>query len=287
MSVKKLTTAQKLAINYYKAKINFINSISTRWAASEALDIFTKPYPEKKKPDPLIWAKSSALLLNTSYGKVVGYCWKPATSTGKKLLIVHGFAGNSRSFDRYIKPALEKGYEVYAYDAPAHGKSQGKRLNASTYVDVLQTIIEHHGPFDGYLAHSFGGLSLMIALHQVSYTNHPKIVLVAPATESTSAADSFFHILKLPQRLKPAFEKRIKDVIGVPLQWYSISRILQDVKGDILWLHDQDDHTTPIKDVYPLMNQRPLHVHFHFTKGLGHSRIYKDTKVKQLIIDFL
>jgi len=287
MPLKKFTAAQKLAISYYRAKLNFINTISSRWAANEALDIFTKPYPVRTKADPPVWSLAIPLELNTSFGKVVGYTWKATKSNGKKLLIVHGFGGNSRAFDRYIKPALEKGHDVYAYDAPAHGKSPGKRLNASTYVNMLQQIIEQHGSFDGYIAHSLGGLSLMIALHQITYHNHPKIVLIAPATESTSAAEIFFGMLQLPKNLMPAFEKKVKDTIGVPLQWYSISRILHDVKGDILWLHDQDDHTTPIKDVYPLMNQQPLHAHFHFTKGLGHSRIYKDTKIKQLIIDFL
>ena len=283
----KLTITQKLAVNYYRAKINFINTLSTGWAAREALDIFTKPYPGKAKADPVIWSAAMHLTLATDYGNVIGYHWKSPNPTGKKLLIVHGFGGNSRAFDRYIKPSLVKGYDVYAYDAPAHGKSQGKRLNPAAYVHVIQLIIEQHGFFDGYLAHSLGGLSLMIALHQVKYDNHPKIVLLAPATETTSAAEIFFGMLRLPSSIKTAFEKKVKELVGVPLQWYSISRILHDVKGDILWLHDEDDHTTPIKDVYPLMQQKPLHVHFHFTKGLGHSRIYKDMKVKQLIIDFL
>jgi pimeloyl-ACP methyl ester carboxylesterase len=287
MAPTKITTAQKLAINYYRAKLNFINSISTRWAANEAVDLFTKPYPVRKKQDPPIWTKSIELVLETEFGKVIGYNWKAHKPTGKKFLIVHGFAGNSRSFERYIKPALAKGYDVYAFDAPAHGKSEGRRLNAATYVNMLQTIIDRYGSFDAYMAHSLGGLSLMLALHQVSYHNNPKIVLIAPATESTTAAEIFYKFLQLPARLRAAFEKKIKETVGVPLQWYSISRILHDIKGDILWLHDEDDHTTPIKDVYPLMNQQPLHVHFHFTKGLGHSRIYKDMKVKQLIVDFL
>lgn len=287
MSLKRLTAAQKLAVSYYRAKLNFINSISTRWAANEAVDLFTKPYPVRKKADPPVWAKSSELQLKTEFGKVAGYEWKSPQPTGKKLLIIHGFAGNSRSFERYIKPSLAKGYDVYAYDAPAHGKSEGKRLNASTYVNLIQLIIDKHGLFDVYLAHSLGGLSLMLALHQLSYNNNPKIVLIAPATESTTALENFYKFLQFPRRLRTAFEKKMKDTVGVPLQWYSISRILHDIKGQILWLHDEDDHTTPIKDVYPLMKQEPLHVHFHFTKGLGHSRIYKDMKVKEMIIDFI
>jgi pimeloyl-ACP methyl ester carboxylesterase len=264
-----------------------MNSISTAWAAGAALDIFTKPYRVKSRKDPQVWELAEKLFLTSDEGKLAGFCWRPKSPSGKKLLIIHGFAGNSRAFDRYIKPALAKGYEVYAYDAPAHGSSDGKRLNASIYMNAITQVIRHHGHFDAYLAHSLGGLCLMLALHQLDYNAAPKIVLIAPATESTTAADHFFRFLRLPKKMRNAFERKVEDLGGVPLQWYSISRILHDVKGSILWLHDEDDHTTPIADVYPLVHQEPGHVHFHFTKGLGHSRIYKDTGVKKIILDFL
>ena len=283
----KLTAAQKLAITYYKTRLHFMNSISRNWAAAAAFDIFTKPYKVKFKKDPPIWEKAEQLSLTTEHGMLAGFCWKPGKPSGKKLLIIHGFAGNSRAFDRFIRPLLAMGYEVYAYDAPAHGKSDGNRLNVSLYMNAIQLIIEKHGYFEAYLAHSLGGLSLMLLLHQLKHDDAPKIVLIAPATESTTAADHFFGFLKLPASLRVAFEKKVEEMSGVPLQWYSISRILHDVKGDILWVHDKDDHTTPIEDVYPLVYNEPGHVRFHFTEGLGHSRIYKDNSVKKVILDFL
>jgi len=74
---------------------------------------------------------------------------------------------------------------------------------------------------------------------------------------------------------------------GQPLAWYSISRVLAEVDAEILWLHDENDTTTPIKDVYPLLQKGLPNVHFYFTEGLGHSGIYKDNKVKKRIIEFL
>lgn len=283
----KLSTAQKLAIGYYRTKLNLINSISSRWAAHMALDVFTKPYPVKKKLDPPVWGDSEKLYLDTAYGRLAGYSWKAKEPNGKKLLIVHGFAGNSRSFDRYIKPSLAKGYDIYAYDAPAHGNSPGKRLNVDMYMQVLEQIIGRHGEFDAYLAHSLGGLSLMLSLHHITYNKSPRIILIAPATESTTAADNFFGFLQLPKKLRAPFEKKIEETGRAPLQWYSVSRVLHEVKGEILWLHDEEDKITPIKDVYPLMNPHPPHVHFYFTKGLGHSRIYYDNKVRKMILGFL
>jgi pimeloyl-ACP methyl ester carboxylesterase len=283
----KLSAAQKLAIGYYRTKLNIINSISTRWAANMALDVFTKPYPVKKKQDPAIWHEAEKLFLDTDYGRLAGYKWQPKKPNGKKLLIVHGFAGNSRSFDRYIKPSLAMGYEVYAYDAPAHGSSPGKRLNVDMYMQVIEQIIGIHGEFDAYMAHSLGGLSLMLSLHHLTYNNKPRIILIAPATETTTAADNFFGFLQLPKKLRAPFEQKIAETGRAPLQWYSVSRVLHEVNGEILWLHDEDDKITPIKDVYPLMDPHPTHVHFYFTKNLGHSRIYYDSKVRKKILEFL
>lgn len=288
MATPKLTPAQKLAINYYRAKLNLLNVVSPGLAAHETFDLFTKPYGRPRKTRKTTWfTKAEPLKLVSDGLKLTGYKWRAQPGNDKKLLIIHGFAGSVGSFDRYLSALLPAGYDVYAYDAPGHGGSDGSRLNTAIYAGVIEDAIEAHGPFDAFMAHSLGGLSLMLALHRVTLSNRPKVVLIAPATESTTAANQFFSFLQLPESLRTAFETYVEKRGGQPLAWYSISRVLGEVKADILWLHDENDTTTPIKDVYPLMQKGLPNVHFHFTEGLGHSGIYKDNKVKKRIIDFL
>ena len=287
MAIPKLTTAQKLAVNYYRAKLNLLNVVSPSLAAWEAFDLFTRPYGKPRRRRRSGWfEKAEPLLLESKGLKLAGYKWRAHPGNEKKILIIHGFAGSVASFDRYLGGLLRHGFDVYAYDAPGHGSSQGNRLNALLYADVLQDIVEAHGPFDGFLAHSLGGLSLMLALHENPPENTPLVALIAPATESTTAADKFFEFLQLPDDLRKSFEKHVKMRSGKPLEWFSIRRVLPDVKASILWLHDDQDNTTPIRDVYPLMQKNYPHVHFYFTSGLGHSGIYKENKVKKRIFDF-
>jgi pimeloyl-ACP methyl ester carboxylesterase len=287
MTAFKLSFKQKVALAYFRNRINFLYRINSKKAADEALDLFTRPYHNYKKPDPALWLKSNVLQMQTGAGKIFGNEWKSGKPGAKKLLVVHGFSGNSRSFAWYISAGISKGYDVYAFDAPAHGKSEGNRLNVSLYSGVIRDITNKYGPFDAYVAHSLGGLSLMLDLHNHSYQHHPKIVLIAPATESTTAADKFFGMLQLKAEIRQVFDESIIEKTGLPITWYSISRIISEVKGDILWIHDKDDFTTPIDDVMPIFNQQPKHVQFHFTKGLGHSGIYRDEKVKKIIKEFL
>jgi len=287
MPSHQLSLAQRLGINYYRTKIKMLNSVSTQAAAKATLDIFTKPYANTRKKDTPLFKHAKRFFFHSEGTQLMGYHFTSDKPAGKKLLIIHGFAGSCRAFEKFITPSLKKGYDVYTFDAPAHGLSHGKRLNALMYREAILEMMKLHGPFDAYIGHSLGGLSLMLALEQMPHPVAPKAVLIAPATESTTAADNFFSMLQLPAEIRTAFEKLIEDMKSQPLSWYSVSRVLPIVAANILWVHDEDDPTTPIKDVWPVAEIKPPNVQFHFTRGLGHSKIYRENEVKKLVVDFL
>jgi hypothetical protein len=74
---------------------------------------------------------------------------------------------------------------------------------------------------------------------------------------------------------------------GHPAEWYSVYRAIKHVKAQILWLHDEDDQQTPLSDALKVKNENLPTVTFIITKGLGHSRIYRDDETVKRIIDFL
>jgi pimeloyl-ACP methyl ester carboxylesterase len=282
-----ISTAQKLVIEYYKAKLNLMHVLNTRWAAASALDLFQRPYSRRSRKDPPIWEQAKKLTLTSGNDRLAGYCWRSPNPSGKQLLVAHGFAGNCRSFDRFIRSLVAKGYDVIAYDAPGHGKSTGSRLNLLTYKWVLEDIIKHHGKFDAYLAHSLGGMSLMLALENLGFHHQEKIVLIAPLIEAHRAAENFGRFLQLPNELMGYVEKEIELRAGHPLHWYSLPRLVQQHKGHILWIHDKEDVTTPYIDMTEILDQSPAHIEFFITEGLGHSRIYRDNKVRKKVLDSL
>jgi TAP-like protein. len=71
-----------------------------------------------------------------------------------------------------------------------------------------------------------------------------------------------------------------------PAEWYSISRAIKNVDASVLWLHDEDDNTTPYADAKKVSDKNYPNVTFVTTKGLGHSRIYRDPNISQQVIDF-
>jgi pimeloyl-ACP methyl ester carboxylesterase len=203
------------------------------------------------------------------------------------LLILHGYESSVTNFDRYIKPFIKKGYEVLAFDAPAHGRSGGKKITAPLYKKTIQEIHKQYGPVKSYLAHSFGGLAVSLALEEINHTDEYRLALIAPATETITAIDTFFNFLHLDNALRTEFETIIVKQGGVSSNWYSINRALRHIRAKTLWIHDEDDDITPLSDVLKVQAQNYPHVEYVITKGLGHRKIYRDNKVTKSIVDFL
>jgi pimeloyl-ACP methyl ester carboxylesterase len=276
--------AQKIAINYIRAKLNILAVVSKQRAAEAAMKIFSTPFRKSKKQTPPIFQKAENLSFQLNGNTIRGHRWNSGKE--KKVLIIHGFESSSRNFDRYIMPLVKKGCEVFAFDAPAHGRSGGKQVNLLMYVQMLHHIHSIYGPFHGYLSHSFGGLAVTHFLETVEHDENVRLVLIAPATESTSAIDSFFKILQLGTDIRQEFDKLIYDKSGVSPGHYSIRRAIRNIKARILWFHDEDDELTPIEDALRVREDNHPHVEFVITKGLGHRKIYRENMVVKRTVDF-
>lgn len=136
------------------------------------------------------------------------------------------------------------------------------------------------------MAHSLGGLALGVALEEMKHDETYKAVFIAPATETTTAIDSFFKFLKLDVKVRQEFDDVILQKGGHSPEWFSIARAAENIKAKVLWLQDEDDLMTPMKDVTPVMKKNYANFQFRISKGLGHRRIYRDNLSFKAIIDF-
>lgn len=276
---------QRLALGYIRTKFKLLSAISKKKAAREAFELFCTPPTRNRKKVPKIFESAETLEFDLEGVTVKGWRFNPLS--GKKALILHGFESSVINFDRYIRPLVKKGYEVLAFDAPAHGRSGGKQINAPLYAKMIREIHTRYGPVQSYLAHSFGGLALCLALEEISHTADYRVVLIAPATETTTAIDSFFRFLELDPALRPEFDRIILQKGGVSPAWYSIRRAMKHIRAAVLWFHDVYDDVTPVKDAEAVKAENHPQVQFVFTQGLGHRRIYRDNKVSRAVIEFL
>ncbi len=281
--------SQHLALGYIRTKFKLLAAISKKKAAEKAFELFCTPQRRNLKQPPKIFEQAEKIQLKVEGINVKGWRWLPenAVNPTRKALIIHGFESSAINFDRYIRPLLRKGYEVLAVDAPAHGRSGSKQINAPLYKKTILAVYRQFGPIQSFMAHSFGGLAVCLALEEISHTPDYRLVLIAPATETTTAIETFFRFLKLDPAIRAEFDKVIIKKGGVSPAWYSIKRAMKHIRAKVLWIHDEEDEITPLGDALQVKEENHHNIQFVITKGLGHRRIYRDNKVTKQIVEFL
>lgn len=277
--------AQRLVLKYIRTKFKLLSSISKRRAAEKAFELFCTPQYRNRKKLPSVFEKAEKIEFPFEGYKVRGYRWNHPSD--KKAMILHGFESSVINFDKYVKPLIKKGYEVLAFDAPAHGRSTGKRITVITYKNLVRYVWDNFGPIDAFIAHSFGGLTLSLVLEEVPHSSSTKVVLIAPAAETETAIDNFFKFIQLDNGVRVEFDKLIEELGGQPPEWYSVSRVAPKLKAQVLFLQDKDDDMTPLSDVKPVMDKNYPNFHFVISEGLGHRRIYRDNQSFKKIMEFL
>lgn len=276
---------QQLVLSYIRTKFKVLSALSKQKAAEKAFELFCTPQYRNRKKLPPVFEKAEKLNFHFEGYKIQGYRWNHFSE--KKLLILHGFESSVINFERYIKPLTKAGFEVLAFDAPAHGRSSGKKINAVVYKDFILHIQKQYGPIQNFIAHSFGGLALSLASEEMKPDEKSKIVFIAPATETTTAINSFFRFLRLDEAVRKRFNAIITKMSGgYSPEWFSIRRIAKNLKAEVLWLQDKDDQMTPLSDVEPIIMENYPNFKFIISEGLGHRRIYRDNDSHRSVIRF-
>ena len=278
---------QRIVLAYYRIKIKAIELVFPAKAAESAFELFCTPYSKRKiYEEPPVFKQAQKLSFEFQNHKIHGFYWQPKVQNEHKILICHGFDSNSYKFASYIEPLLNNGFEVFAFDAPAHGLSTGRTITALLYSDMIAAVDSNYGPFYGIIAHSFGGIAVALAIEKFKNNVLQKLVLIAPATETTRSLNDFCNYLNISEKLKKGMEKLIVQIGGQPASWYSVARVIQSITIPTLWLHDKGDRITPYEDMKFLTNLNLPLVKFIITEGLGHS-LYKEDHIAKHIIGFI
>jgi pimeloyl-ACP methyl ester carboxylesterase len=280
--------SQKLALRYTRARINILSLASPRKAAIKAFRFFCTPQQRVNKKGSALFESGEPLSFRYAGHTVRGHRWLPVGAPPRKrALIAHGFESSSGNFGTYIAPLVEKGYEVVAFDAPAHGASGGRRILLPDYVGVLRQIEQNHGPFHSYMGHSLGGLALALFLENHPHNKATRLVLIAPAVETTTAVGAFARLLQLSPGIVKEMDDYVQETSGHHFDWYSLRRALHHIHATTLYVQDEGDRVTPLKEALLVREDAHPNVKFLLTEGLGHRKIYKDDEVRQRIIAFL
>ena len=201
----------------------------------------------------------------------------------RTVLLAHDWAGDSAMFDGWVKPLLEAGHAVLAFDQPGHGGSSG-RCMPWQFVDVLREMAMLAGPFAAIVAHGHGALAATLLLAERAVAE--KAVLIAPPADPSEHAVRFARALGLSPTLSGRFAHLDDAVSPASAPRLIPAHMASRIGCPALVVHDLYDEVIPWSDGECYARHWP-HSHLLTTSGLTHAGIVSSSQTIAASMRFL
>lgn len=215
-------------------------------AAQKAAQVFsTPPKPRVREKERPFLAAARSVHRQVAGQDIVEYHWGP--DDAPLIVLSYGWAYNAGRWRHFVPQLLDAGYRVLAYDPPGHGWAPKGILNIPMNAAILRELLETYGPPETLIGHSFGGSSLVYALHHLPRSLHPKrMAILASFSYAPRVFQEYKKTLGLWSpvywRMVRGFEKQV----GQPLEHYDFAMMtagFAHIQG--LLVHDPSDAVTP------------------------------------------
>lgn len=274
-----------------------LSSASPATAGKAALLLFTHPLRPsvQTKAEQRLVRKAQAKLdeatradLRVGGYRIASYRFAaPVPAPKGRVLMVHGWTSAARFMTAPIDDLLERGFEVIAFDMPAHGRSSGKRAELMDCVLAMLAVADRYGPIDQVIAHSFGGpvTSLAIASElSEGLTADTRLIFIASPNRLADVTEQFSRAIGLGQKAQRWFEERLVEPFGVALEDMDANILLNDCPNPLTILHSRDDREVAF-DAAEKFAQMGERVELRPLEGLGHRRILHAQPSMQALLD--
>ena len=208
---------EKLLLLFFRAYFNSLGLINLNHSARLLISIFSKPRKRvfrKKEVKVLSKAKKGQIIFENKTLEL--YEW----GEGEKLaLLIHGWESNAGSLGAFVEPLVSAGYKVIGFDAPAHGKSQGRKANLIYFKNATIEMIKKYGVPDICIGHSLGANTILLTAYETKI-NFDKVILISPLDRLMSVFEMYRSILRLPSRVFKAFLNKFGEQTGYKLEGF-------------------------------------------------------------------
>ncbi len=262
-----------------------LQAIDARLAGRAAWYLFTHPLPPaiRSEAEKRLMARAQLKLAQAEHAslRVRGYriatyqFGHSATQRRGTVLLVHGWTSAAAFMTAPVEQLRALGYDVIAFDMPAHGKSSGRQAQLMDCAFALAAVATRHGPIDQVIAHSFGGPVTTLALAgnlSSGLTDETRLHFIASPNRLADVTAKFAAALGLGQEAQRYFEAAVTAPFGGNLDAMDGNLLLEDRPNAITILHSRDDPevTYDAAEKFARLGNR---VQLRPLDGLGHRRI--------------
>lgn len=283
MPTTQSSASQNKARPFVLKMVGLVARLAPALAAWLALRLFSTPR-RTLALDPGVFEQAESWSISYAGRRLAIWRWRPPLSNGMRALLVHGWSGNAGQFARWIPAFTAVGYEVIAFDAPAHGASAGKRTHLVDFAGAIRMVAAMMGGADVVVAHSMGGSATIVAASEG--LGAQRLVLISTPENVEARIDRFAGWLGLSSAVRRAMERRLSRQFGRPLRELRLTRLAPHLGVPVLVVHDAGDREIPWFEgarTAAALAQGTLHT----VRGLGHTRVLREDGVIALAVGFL
>lgn len=235
--------------------------------ARQAFRVFCTPFGVKLKPQQLAFLEAAENFSFDYNGTLIaGYKWGTGSNS---VLCVHGWQSHSYRWKKFIEMLDKDKYTVYAIDAMAHGKSEGKLINVPMYADLIEYIMVEKKKMDYIFAHSLGAFSCMYCFYKNPSISPKKIVCMASPRNAMDFVDEMTKQVGLSEKVVKLVVDRFVSLFNKPPEFFSANRFASKQVSPALIIHDENDKDVSVQFAYDIHEAWP-ESELLITKGFGH-----------------
>ncbi|HEY8206762.1 MAG TPA: alpha/beta fold hydrolase [Myxococcaceae bacterium] len=214
-------------------------------------------------------------------GLVSGWRWGEGE---RAVLLLHGWGGYGLQLSAFVRPLLERGLSVAAFDFPSHGESEGKRTDLPSMVKALAAVVKALPPLAGVVAHSFGAVAAVLAASRGMEAE--RLALLAGPAHFHTAEERFRAMTGISSRTFEQMRRHIEQRTGEHWEGLEPMALVHKLRRPGLIVQSEDDTELPITHAETLARLWP-EAKLDRRQGLGHYRLLRDPTVVGAVVDFV
>jgi pimeloyl-ACP methyl ester carboxylesterase len=264
-----------------RAALGLLDRRAPSLAARLAQRMFFTPPRSRRSPRiEAVLASGRRRDVDADGTRIATWAW----GAGPTVYLVHGWAGIGGQLGAFVQPLVEQGYQVVAFDGPAHGRSSGRRASIVHFARALAAVGGVFGPGRGLIAHSLGGPAAAFAMRRGFPIE--RAVFLAPPADPSDWSRQFARRLGVSPRVMDAMRRRSENWLGVTWAEVSLTGLAVGQCAPLLVIHDRDDRDVPPHHGAAVAASWPG-AQLVETTGLGHTRILRDASVVAQAVSFI
>ncbi len=270
--------------------VKFFGKILTawQWLYPRGIENFIRKKFFTPNPKPLTetqsnWIKKATTIQIESRGRKI-QLWK--IGTGPTILFIHGWSGRGVQFQNFFQPALDAGFSVLFFDAPAHGFSEGDMTNYLEVTESVNNILNHEIGKDitGIVSHSLGSAAI---INHLSNSDHSaSLVLISPALRLMELLFTNLQIHGVPKKTYVKLLNEVEEKFQIQLATRNPIDLIYGIRNSMLIIHDNSDKTTPVGPSFQVAEELD-NVEFMGTEGYGHNKVLAQQFVIEKALKFI